>query len=64
MDVLDGVLLVGCVFSAFGVLAAIAGVFDVMLNMIERAKRRRKRSELLPTPNVRAVVRCAWNVPR
>jgi hypothetical protein len=64
MDVLDGVLLVGCVFSAFGVLAMIAGVFDAMLNMIERAKRRRKRSELLPAPNVRAVVRCAWNVPR
>lgn len=63
MDVLDGVLLVGCVFSAFGILAMIAGVFDALLNIIERLKHNRKRAELLPAPNVRAVVRSAWNVP-
>lgn len=61
---IDGILLVSAVFTAFGVLAIFAAIFEYVLDLIALRRRNRRSRERLPDPNPRTVVRRAgWNVP-
>jgi hypothetical protein len=62
--VIEGIVAFSAIFVVFGILAAVGGAIEYILNLRELRRRNSRRRELLPDPNPRSIVRRrGWNVP-
>jgi hypothetical protein len=62
--VIEGVLIFSALLVAFGIVATFGAIVERFLNFREMRRRNRRRREILPEPNTRAVIRRrGWNVP-